>query len=79
MKPPRRDPLADPRQGDRFRLRSSVEVTLVAAGLGATVTYVVDADGFRHPVKNAAHLVELLKGATALPPIDGLTALREGR
>ena len=79
MKRDPRDPLVSPWRGDRFRLRSGVEVTLVAAGLGGMVTQLRDTDGFRHPVKNAAHLLELLKGATALPPIDGLTALREGR
>ena len=75
----KRDPIASPHAGDRFRLRSGVEVTLVAAGLGGMVTQLRDGDGFRHPVKNAKHLDELLRGAEYVGFVTGLTALREGR
>ena len=74
-----RDPIVNPHAGDRFRLRSGVDVTLVAAGLGGMVTHLRDSDGFRHPVKNAGHLAEMLRGAEYLGFVDGLTALLEGR
>jgi hypothetical protein len=61
-----RDPLTTPIPGDRFRLRSGVEVEVRDAGF-AKRTQLVDDEGRRHPFKTPDALRAALVGATVLP------------
>ena len=63
-----RDPLVEPWHGDRFRLRSGVEVRLHAPGTSTTRYTLIDSDGLCHPMRGLGTLRKALAGATYLPP-----------
>jgi hypothetical protein len=62
-----RDPVTDPRPGDRFRLRSGEVVRLDAHFAPSSMFVLVDADGMRHVAKSRRDLVRLLSGAVVAP------------
>ena len=61
-----RNPLLTPHHGDRFRLRSGVEVRMHAPGTSETRWTLIDADGMRHPLRGAAELRKMLAGAVVI-------------
>jgi hypothetical protein len=67
-----RDPLLDPWHGERFRLRTGVEVRLHAPGTSEARYTLIGADGLRHPLRGLTELRRLLVGATVLPVPMGL-------
>ena len=69
-----RDPRVDPWHGDRFRLRSGVEVRVHAPGTSETRFTLIDSDGLRHPMRGPAELRATLAGAEVLPEAMGRPA-----
>lgn len=61
-----RDPVTDPRPGDRFRLRSG-DVVRLDHFASSSLYVLVDEQGLRHVAKSRRDLARLLSGAVVVP------------